>query len=85
MEREVKHRIKFRSSMTEDIEEIAIEVIEYQLDNQPAVHFQRDAWEPLEVADAVIRKVLPHGRESWEVKKTYDDPDWEGEIIVYAD
>lgn len=85
MARSVKHRIKFRSDIVEDIEEVAVEVIEYQLDTQPIVSYQRDAWEPMEITEAIIHRLFPHDRDPWEVKRTYDDPEWEGEIIVYAD
>ena len=92
MSNPVKMIIKYRSDIIDDSPnpnvDLPIEVIEFNrviLDGETdkVESFQRDPWEGLSVEEAIIHKVLPNGREKWEVQSLPDDTEWEGQIMVY--
>ena len=78
----VKHTIKYRGEVLEDL---GVESINYAIDDGETVSFERDAWEGVNIEQAVIIHALPNGRESWMSGPLPQDPDWESEITVYAD
>lgn len=82
-EMDVKHTIKYRSEVIEDI---GVETIDYQIDNKPDVSFERDAWDGVELHEAVLSRAgVGMVDMTWRHVITPDDPDWEGKIVIYAD
>lgn len=71
--------IRYRSQVVDDIE-----VIEYEINNE-VKEFQRDAWEGLSTAEAIIHHEFPRESHEWEITNMPYSDDWEAMIHYYND
>lgn len=94
MSKPIKMAINYRSELVNDSSDpnvnSLIEVIEFNRvilggEKDKVESFTKDAFEPLEAAEAIVHRIFPNGGEPWNLELTPDDPEWEGRILVYHD